>query len=94
MVSILSVFEAGYDYPTRFLSLSSRNENCDYYTGCTQESVRNTILKQFSIDDSCLRALIATVAFSLGVNCSNVRHDIHFGVPEYVETYVQVGRAG
>ena len=67
----------------------------DYYTGCTQESVRNTILKQFSINDLCLRVIIATVAFGLGVNCSNVRRVIHFGVPENIETYVQqVGRAG
>uniref|UniRef100_A0A1X7VVY3 DNA 3'-5' helicase n=1 Tax=Amphimedon queenslandica TaxID=400682 RepID=A0A1X7VVY3_AMPQE len=67
----------------------------DYYTGRTQESVRNTILKQFSIDHSCLRVLIATVALGLGVNCSNVSRVIHFCVPEDIETYVQqIGRAG
>ena len=62
----------------------------DYYTGCTQESVRNGILGQFS-KQSCLRILIATIAFGLGIDCP----DIHFGVTEDVETYVQqVGRAG
>ena len=66
----------------------------DYYTGCTEESVRNSILKQFSTQ-SCLRVLIATVAFGLGVNCPDIRRVVHFGVPEDVETYVQqVGRAG
>ena len=66
----------------------------DYYTGCTQESVRNDILKQFS-KQSCLRILIATIAFGLGVDCPDIRRVIHFGVPEDIETYVQqVGRAG
>ncbi|XP_019861738.1 PREDICTED: ATP-dependent DNA helicase Q1-like [Amphimedon queenslandica] len=66
----------------------------DYYTGCTQEAVRNVILSQFS-KPSCLRVVIATVAFGLGVDCPDIRRVIHFGVPEDVETYVQqVGRAG
>ena len=66
----------------------------DCYTGCTQESVRNIILKQY-FTASCLRVLIATIAFGLGVNCPDIRRVIHFGVPEDIETYVQqVGRAG
>uniref|UniRef100_A0A1X7TE05 DNA 3'-5' helicase n=1 Tax=Amphimedon queenslandica TaxID=400682 RepID=A0A1X7TE05_AMPQE len=66
----------------------------DYFTGCTEEAVRNTIPKQFS-RESCLRIVIATVAFGLGIDCPDVRKVLHFGVPEDVETYVQqVGRAG
>lgn len=66
----------------------------DYFTGCTEEAVRDTILKQFS-RESCLRVVIATVAFGLGIDCPDVRRVLHFGVPEDVETYVQqVGRAG
>ena len=66
----------------------------DYYTGCTQESVRNGILRQFS-KQSCLRILIANIAFGLGIDCPDIRRVIHFGVSEDVETYVQqVGRAG
>ena len=66
----------------------------DYFTGCTEEGIRDIILKQFSTP-SCLRIVIATVAFGLGVNCPDVRRVIHYGIPEDIETYVQqVGRAG
>ena len=66
----------------------------DCFTGCTEESVRDIILKQFCTV-SCLRIVIATIVFGLGVNCPDIRHVIHFGVPEDIETYVQqVGRAG
>ena len=66
----------------------------DYFTGCTEEAVRDAILKQFS-KESCLRVVIATVAFGLGIDCPDVRSVIHFGVPEDVETYIQqIGRAG
>ena len=56
------------------------------------KSLCNAILKQFS-RQSCLRVLIATIAFGLGVNCPNIRHVIHFGVPEDINVQ-QVGRAG
>ena len=63
----------------------------DYFTGCTEQS---TILEQFSTS-SCLRIVIATVAFGLGINCPDVRRVVHYGIPNDVETYVQqVGRAG
>ena len=66
----------------------------DYFTGCTEESVKKCILKQFSTP-SCLKIVIATIAFGLGVDCPDVQRIIHFGIPEDIETYVQqVGRAG
>ena len=66
----------------------------DYFTGCTEQSIRDTILEQFSTS-SCLRIVIATVAFGLGINCPDVRRVVHYGIPNDVETYVQqVGRAG
>ena len=58
----------------------------DCFTGCTDEYVKDTILQQFSTPSSCLRVLIATIAFVLGPDIS---------IPEDIETYVQqVGRAG
>lgn len=66
----------------------------DCFTGCTDETVKDIILKQFSAP-SCLRIVIATIAFGLGVDCSDIRRVIHLGIPEDIETYVQqVGRAG
>ena len=65
----------------------------DCFTGCIDQSVRDIILKQFSIP-SWLQIVIATIAFGMGVNVPDIRV-IHFGVPEDIETYVQqVGRAG
>ena len=67
----------------------------DMYSGGTSKVVSDVILKQFCCPNSCLRVIIATVAFGLGINCPNVRRIIHFGIPTDVETYVQqVGRAG
>lgn len=67
----------------------------DCYTGCcTEPHICEVILNNFTIS-SCLRVLIATVAFGLGINCPDIRRVIHFGIPVDVEMYVQqVGRAG
>jgi len=44
---------------------------------------------------SKLRILIATTAFSLGVDFPDIRHVIHYGSPATVEQYVQeTGGAG
>jgi ATP-dependent DNA helicase RecQ len=66
----------------------------DMYTHCTCQSVKDTILAQFTVS-SPLRIVVATVAFGMGVDCPDVRQVIHWGVPEDAETYVQeTGRAG
>ncbi len=50
----------------------------------TQEEVKMKI--------SNFRIVIATIAFGMGLDCTNVRH---FGPPEDVESYVRhIGRAG
>lgn len=41
------------------------------------------------------RVLFVTIAFGLGIDCSNIRHVIHIGVPYTMEDYCQeVGRVG
>ena len=66
----------------------------DMYTHCTHQSVKDSILHNFKID-SPLRIVVATVAFGLGVDCPDVRHIIHWGVPDDMETFIQeTGRAG
>lgn len=54
---------------------------------------RKKIQKHFM--DGTLRIIVATVAFGMGINKSNIRCIIHYNVPSSFESYVQeVGRAG
>ena len=70
----------------------------DMFHGGTPESIKKHIVAQLAIPDSCLRVVICTVAFGMGVNCSNVNESIHFGAPKSLEAYIQesgrIGRNG
>ena len=70
----------------------------DMFHGGTPESVKKHIVAQLAIPDICLRVVICTVAFGMGVNCSNVNETIHFGAPKSLEAYIQesgrIGRNG
>ena len=70
----------------------------DMFHGGTPDSVKKHIVSQLSIPDSCLRVVICTIAFGMGVNCSSVNESIHFGAPKSLEAYIQesgrIGRDG
>ncbi|XP_059053857.1 ATP-dependent DNA helicase Q4 [Achroia grisella] len=54
---------------------------------------RKKIQKHFM--DGTLKIIVATVAFGMGINKSNIRCIIHYNMPSSFESYVQeVGRAG
>ena len=58
-------------------------------------SVKNHVLDQFGDDTKCLRILIATIAYGMGVNCKGVTRVIHFGPSKSIEAYMQEsGRCG
>ena len=47
----------------------------DMFTACTHPEVKNVILKQFHLQDSSLRIIVATIAFGMGLDCPNVHHN-------------------
>ncbi|KAJ0178284.1 hypothetical protein K1T71_006107 [Dendrolimus kikuchii] len=63
-----------------------------YHAGMSA-SQRKKIQKHFM--DGSLRIIVATVAFGMGINKSDIRCIIHYNMPSSFESYVQeVGRAG
>jgi ATP-dependent DNA helicase RecQ len=56
------------------------------FHGGTPDMVKKHIVSQLTLPDSCLRVVICTIAFGMGINCSNVAESIHFGVPKSIET--------
>lgn len=73
--------------------LASSGVNCSAYHAGLENEIRNRIQDQFSKDD--IQVVIATVAFGLGINKSNVRYVIHYEPPRTLESYYQeIGRAG
>lgn len=63
-----------------------------YHAGLTAAQ-RRRVQKRFMTGQ--LRIVVATVAFGMGLDKSDVRAIIHFNLPRSFESYVQeIGRAG
>ena len=63
-----------------------------YHAGLPSE-VRSDVYKRFINDEA--RIIVATVAFGMGIDKSNIRYVVHMSLPKTIESYFQeVGRAG
>ena len=62
---------------------------------CTPSANKEYIIKSFQQECGFIRALIATIAFGMGVNCQAVSRVIHFGLSKNIKSYAQeTGRVG
>ena len=61
----------------------------------SSKSIKDVVLQEMRKEGGCIRVLICTIAFGMGVNCKCVKRVIHFGPSKSVEAYIQEsGRAG
>ena len=73
--------------------LKSNKINCGVYHGGIDPVERKETHELFLADQ--LQVMVATIAYGMGINKSNVRVIIHYGAPKNIEGYYQeIGRAG
>ena len=65
------------------------------YTRAADDEMKDEVMLLFNRTNSHLRIVIATAAFSMGIDIPDVQQVFHWGPPSSVEAYVQeIGRAG
>lgn len=65
------------------------------YTRASTPEMKHTVKSLFSRKDDTLCFIIATTAFSMGIDCPDIHQVIHSGVPSSIDRYIQeIGQAG
>ena len=68
--------------------------NCEAYHSDIDSDKKKDIQNEF-INGNNLKCIVATIAFGMGINKSNIRKIIHMNLPKNIESYYQeIGRAG
>jgi ATP-dependent DNA helicase RecQ len=74
-------------------SLQKAGFKAEYYHAGLPSDKRSKVQEQFLKDD--IQIIVATIAFGMGIDKSNVRWVIHYNLPSNVESFYQeIGRAG
>ncbi len=85
--------------------------NCAYFDPCgklvpanriiamfhseSAESVKKAVCESLGDPNGIVRRVFATQSLSMGIDCPNIRHVVHWEVPRTLETYYQeIGRSG
>lgn len=75
------------------LKLKLKGIKAGIYHADLSNEERSETQKKFM--DGTITTIVATIAFGMGINMSNVRNVFHFGCPKNIESYYQeIGRAG
>ncbi|GAA0856380.1 DNA helicase RecQ [Aliiglaciecola litoralis] len=75
------------------VKLAKQGVRCAGYHAGLEPEIREKIQRDFIQDN--IDVIVATVAFGMGINKSNVRFVVHFDLPRSIESYYQeTGRAG
>lgn len=73
--------------------LTSRGYSCGKYHGGLSKDTKAENHTKFANGE--LLIIVATVSFGMGIDKSDIRHVVNYGVPNDIETYYQeIGRAG
>jgi ATP-dependent DNA helicase RecQ len=75
------------------IQFQSNGIDCLYYHAGMSDKDRTHVHNEFL--EGKINLVIATIAFGMGINKSDIRHVINYGIPTDLETFYQeIGRAG
>nr|APO34071.1 recQ: ATP-dependent DNA helicase [uncultured bacterium] len=81
------------DVETVYGELAKRGVEVGYYHAGLSDEIRKMQQERYAYDK--VRVMVATSAFGMGIDKSNVRYVLHYQMPRNMESYYQeAGRAG